>query len=148
VDLPQPTRVLVVDDESTIRELLAEALGEAGFDVETASNGVQALKVMQHWIPEVIVLDLMMPRLDGSGFTELMRLNPRYARVPILLLTAAYGAEQAAVQMGARAWLTKPFELDHLVHEVAALAGGREPPRCVDVLRPHARDGTLSQPEM
>ena len=121
--LPQHTRVLVVDDEPTIRNLIADALREAGFDIETAANGVEALKLMQEWLPAVVVLDLMMPRLDGTGFTELMRLNPRYASVPVLLVTAAYGAQEAAEQVGARALLSKPFELDHLVDTVSQLAG-------------------------
>jgi CheY-like chemotaxis protein len=121
--LPQHTRVLVVDDEPTIRNLIADALREADFEVDMAANGVEALKLMQEWVPSVVVLDLMMPRLDGTGFTELMRLNPRYAGVPVLLVTAAYGAEHAAEQVGARAFLSKPFELDHLVDMVGRLAG-------------------------
>jgi|ERR1051326_3243743 CheY-like chemotaxis protein len=127
---------------------MAEALSEAGFDVETASNGVEALTVMQAWIPQVVVLDLMMPRLDGTGFTELMRLNPRLASVPVLLVTAAYGAEQAAAQVGADAWLTKPFELEHLLREVADLGSWRQPLGRLDTLGPAARDGNISQPEV
>jgi CheY-like chemotaxis protein len=113
----------------------ADALREAGFEIQTAANGVDALKLMQDWIPGVIVLDLMMPRLDGTGFTELMRLNPRYASVPVLLVTAAYGAEQAAEQVGARAWLSKPFELDDLVEKVAQLAGALNPTCAAEWLR-------------
>lgn len=120
---PHPKRVLVVDDEPTIRDLVAEALREAGFETETAANGVEALTRMQRWRPDAIVLDLMMPRLDGTGFTELMRLNPRFADVPVLLVTAAYGAAQAAEQIGVQAWLAKPFELDALVDAVTNLAG-------------------------
>ena len=120
---PIQKRALVVDDEPTIRELIADALRESDIQVEIASNGVEALAVMHRWLPDVVVLDLMMPRLDGTGFTELMRLNPQFANVPVLLVTAAYGAQQAAAQVGARAWLSKPFELDHLVAEVTRLAG-------------------------
>jgi two-component system chemotaxis response regulator CheY len=120
---PGQKRALVVDDEPTIRELIADALRESDIQVEIASNGVEALAVMHRWLPDVVVLDLMMPRLDGTGFTELMRLNPQFANVPLLLVTAAYGAQQAAAQVGARAWLSKPFELDHLVAEVTRLAG-------------------------
>jgi len=130
---PQQKRVLVVDDEPTIRELVAEALRDAGFETETAANGVEALTRMQRWLPDVVVLDLMMPRLDGTGFTELMRLNPRIADVPVLLVTAAYGAEQAAQQIGAHAWLAKPFELDALVDAVSGLAGA---PRALPRLEP------------
>jgi two-component system OmpR family response regulator len=124
---PIQKRVLVVDDEPTIRDLIADALREADFEVEIASNGVEALSLMHRWVPDVVVLDLMMPRLDASGFTELMRLNPRFAGVPVLLVTAAYGAQQAAEQVGARAWLSKPFELEHLVAEVTRLAGSTSP---------------------
>jgi|SRR5919199_1106738 CheY-like chemotaxis protein len=120
--------VLVVDDEPTLRELVAEALREAGYHVDTAANGLEALQLMHHEpSPHAIVLDLMMPRLDGRSFVELMRLNPRLAAVPIVLVTAAYGAAQAAARIGARACITKPFELDELVDTVASVIG--EPPR-------------------
>jgi CheY-like chemotaxis protein len=125
---PVQKRVLVVDDEPTIRDLIADALREADFEVEIGANGVEALSLMHRWVPDVVVLDLMMPRLDGSGFTQLMRLNPQFASVPVLLVTAAYGAQQAAEQVGARAWLSKPFELDHLVAEVSRLAAGASVP--------------------
>src|SRR5919199_2808080 len=116
--------VLVVDDEPTLRELVAEALREAGYHVDTAANGVEALQLMHgRPSPQAIVLDLMMPRLDGSGFVELMRLNPRLASVPIVLVTAAYGAAQAAARIDARACVTKPFELDHLVDAVERVIG-------------------------
>jgi DNA-binding response OmpR family regulator len=59
-----PKRVLVVDDEPTIRELVADALREFGYQIETAANGAEALEVMQRWLPDAIVLDLMMPRLN------------------------------------------------------------------------------------
>ena len=94
-------RVLVVDDEPTIRELVAEALREAGYWVDTAAHGAEALQLMHAGPPpHAIVLDLMMPRLDGTGFVELMRLNPRLACVPVVLVTAAYGAPMAAERMG------------------------------------------------
>jgi two-component system, chemotaxis family, chemotaxis protein CheY len=117
-------RVLVVDDEPTIRELVAEALREAGYWVDTAAHGAEALQLMHAGPPpHAIVLDLMMPRLDGTGFVELMRLNPRLACVPVVLVTAAYGAPMAAERIGARACITKPFELDHLVEAVDTIIG-------------------------
>jgi CheY-like chemotaxis protein len=129
-------RVLVVDDETTIRDLIADALREPGYEVQTASNGVEALALVHRWLPDVIVLDLMMPRLDGTGFTELLRVNPDFAHVPVLLVTAAYGAEAAAQQVGARAWLSKPFELDLLVQKVAQLAAQPMPISQLDVMPP------------
>jgi DNA-binding response OmpR family regulator len=118
-------RVLVVDDEPTIRELIAEALREAGYQVETASDGAHALRLMRRRVPRAIVLDLMMPRLDAEGFVELMRLNPRFAAIPILLVTAAYGVDEVAERLGASACLSKPFELDDLTDRINQLVGGR-----------------------
>jgi len=126
-------RVLVVDDETTLRDLIADALREPGYEVQTAANGVEALALLHRWLPDVIVLDLMMPRLDGTGFSELLRVNPDFAHLPVLLVTAAYGAEAAAQQVGARAWLSKPFELDHLVQKVAQLAAQPAPMPQLDV---------------
>ena len=117
-------RVLVVDDEPTIRELVAEALRDSGYWVDTAAHGAEALQLMHGGPPpHAIVLDLMMPRLDGTGFVELMRLNPRLASVPVVLVTAAYGAAEAAERIGARACVSKPFELDHLVEAVGMIVG-------------------------
>jgi CheY-like chemotaxis protein len=65
----------------------------------------------------------MMPQLDATGFVELKRLNPRFDPVPILLVTAAFGAAEAAQHLGAQTCLTKPFELDELVRLVDALVG-------------------------
>ena len=116
-------RVLVVDDEPTIRELVADALREADYEIQTAANGAEGLEVLHHWLPTVIVLDLMMPRLDGFGFTKLLRLNPKLAHVPVVLVTAAYGAHEAGKRVGAQAVVTKPFELDALVDTVRQVAG-------------------------
>jgi CheY-like chemotaxis protein len=121
--------VLVVDDEATIRDLIAEALREAGYRVETAANGVEAFGIMQRELPRAIVLDLMMPQLDAEGFVELTRLNPQFASIPILVVTAAYAALDAAERLGARACLTKPFELDTLVETVGTIVGEPLPVR-------------------
>jgi CheY-like chemotaxis protein len=132
--------VLVVDDEPTLRELIADALRDWGFEAQTATDGADALEVLHRWIPDVIVLDLMMPRLDGTGFTELMRLNPRFASLPVLLVTAAYGARVAAERVGARAVLTKPFELEQLVETVMKLSGAPMPlPTMLQAARAHRR---------
>ena len=119
--------VLVVDDEPLIRELVADALREVGFEIQCAANGVEAFDVLRGWLPSVIVLDLMMPQLDGLGFCEMLRLNPRFAKIPVLLVTAAYSPQAAAERIGASAILTKPFELDHLVEMVENLVGTATP---------------------
>src|SRR5579859_6587682 len=114
-------RILVVDDEPTIRELIADFLRETGYQVDTAANGAEALQHMYQHVPHAIVLDLMMPRLDASGFVELKRLNPRFAEVPVVLMTAAFGAHDTAQRLGTHACLTKPFELDELAEMIGRL---------------------------
>ena len=106
---------------------IADTLNEFGYDVKTAYNGAEALEVMRRWLPHAIVLDLMMPRLDGSGLCEMLRHNPRFASVPVLLVTAAYGAREAAERIGAAAYLTKPFELDTLLEVIDQLVEQRVP---------------------
>jgi CheY-like chemotaxis protein len=122
-----PQRVLVVDDEPSIRELVAEALRDSYYQVDTAANGADALRLMRRRRPHAIVLDMMMPVLDGGAFRDLMQLNPRFAAIPVLLVTAAYGAFEIAERVGAAACLTKPFELEELVRTVDRLVGQREP---------------------
>jgi len=122
-------RVLVVDDEPTICELIADTLRESGYRVDTASNGAEALDVIRGRVPNAIVLDLMMPRLNANDLVERMRLNPGFASIPILLVTASYGAYEAAERLGAHACLTKPFELDELVDMVGQLVGEADPLR-------------------
>jgi CheY-like chemotaxis protein len=114
-------RILVIDDEPTIRELIADALREFGYVVEVAANGAEALEMMVHCAPHLVVLDLMMPRLNGVAFVERLHVNPEFAAVPVLLVTAAYGALDTAERIGAKACLTKPFELDRLVQLVGEL---------------------------
>ncbi|HEY0581870.1 MAG TPA: response regulator [Chloroflexota bacterium] len=117
--------ILVVDDEATIRELVADALREADYQVRTAANGVLAWQTLSEWLPDAIVLDLMMPLLDASGFIKLLRADARFADVPVLIVTAAYGAGSEAERLGAQAWLSKPFALDDLLARIAALVGDR-----------------------
>ena len=129
-------RVLVVDDEPTIRDLIADALREGGCEIRAAANGAEGLEILRSWLADAIVLDLMMPRLDGLGFVELLRLNPHLASIPVLLVTAAYGAVDAAEKMGAQAVLSKPFELDVLVETVRQLTGASSSPVQVWAPRP------------
>jgi two-component system, OmpR family, response regulator len=116
-------RVLVVDDEPMIRQLVSDFLAEAGYVITSAANGSEALRCMNQHKPDAVVLDLMMPTLDATGFVELMRLNPGYARIPIVVMTAAYNALEHAARLGAQACVTKPFELEELANTVARLIG-------------------------
>lgn len=114
-------RVLVVEDDADLRNLLTSILEGEGYEVEAAHDGCDALRRLDHRVPDLIVLDLMMPRLDGAAFVaELERMGLRPG-VPILVLSAAERAEEEARRIGAEAYIGKPFELLGLLGEVARL---------------------------
>jgi len=108
--------VLVVDDDVDIREILAEVLGEVGFEVITAANGREALTVARDTSlrPSVILLDLMMPIMDGYGFLEQRSADPVLASIPIAIVTAGHGVDRARIGHGIPI-IPKPFETQQLV---------------------------------
>jgi CheY-like chemotaxis protein len=116
--------LMVVEDEAAIRELVATWLRDEGFVVTTAGNGAEAVAQLRDVRPDAIVLDLMMPIMDGWAFAEACHRLIAPARIPILVVSAAYGLPQAAERLrpyGVRACLAKPFDLDVLTATVRAL---------------------------
>lgn len=121
-------RVLVVDDDEPIRRLVAMALLDDGYEVLSASNGAIALEHAREHAPDVVLLDMNMPIMDGWEFfkrfrelhDELQRERPGKAlrRPPVIVMTAAASAQARAEQLGAEAWLGKPFDLDDLADVV------------------------------
>jgi CheY-like chemotaxis protein len=113
-------RVLVIDDDDRIRELVCEALRDEGYVVETACNGAEALDLLfACWDaqPDVILLDMRMPSLDGWKFVEAYRMLP-VPQAPIVVMTAARRAEDSAAQVQADGVLPKPFDLGDLLERV------------------------------
>ncbi len=108
--------ILVVDDEDGIRELIAEVLSSEGYTVQSACNGRDALRVMESTIPALILLDLHMTVLDGFGFVR--ALVARGITVPTILVSAAANLAQHARDLGAVAFIGKPFEIGHLLRTV------------------------------
>ena len=109
-------RVLVVEDEDTIGQVLVETLADEGYDVRRAEHGCEALDILKSWVPDLILLDLMMPVMDGWAFREAQRqLGGGVAEVPIIILSAARETSTRAIQLGAIAALSKPFELNDVV---------------------------------
>ena len=105
--------VLVVDDEPEIVQFVRGVLEDEGFAVATAANGREAVAIAAKERPGLVVLDMMLPRLDGDGVAaELRRM---YGDVPILLITADGRAEEKARRVGAFDYLPKPFDVDRLV---------------------------------
>ncbi|MCW2665303.1 MAG: tcrX [Frankiales bacterium] len=118
---PPATRLLVVDDEPNILELLSMSLRFAGFEVATASNGVDALHRVRDFKPQLVVLDVMLPGL--SGFEVARQLRKDGARVPVVFLTAKDGTEDKVegLTLGGDDYITKPFSLEELVARVHAV---------------------------
>ncbi len=113
-------RVLVVDDDPDIRELLSSALGDEGFEVAPAANGEEALAVISTFRPDVIVLDLMMPVMDGWQFAS--ELRARDQEIPLVLLSAARDLRLHAQRLAAADVIEKPFDLGELLPKVARAA--------------------------
>jgi two-component system OmpR family response regulator len=123
-------RVLVVDDEANITDLVGTALRYVGFEVATAATGREALERARAFRPELIVLDVMLPDLDGFEVTR--RLRGEGFRIPVLFLTARDATEDkvAGLTLGGDDYVTKPFSLEELVARVRAVlrrTGGGEP---------------------
>jgi CheY-like chemotaxis protein len=114
-DVDRNRRVLVVEDEPTIRQSIAGYLGDYGYCVDEASNGAEGLECMRRAIPDVVVLDLLMPVLGGRAFIEACREEMGLASVPVILLSAAHDLTQATEQLQPRASLAKPVDLDVLL---------------------------------
>jgi CheY-like chemotaxis protein len=110
-------RVLVVDDEEAIRDILSFALEQEGYQVVTAANGVEALEALGHGLPGLILLDMKMPVMDGWDFMREFRARHGHA-VPVVVLTAAPDARKRAEEIDAAGWLGKPFDVDVLVQMV------------------------------
>ncbi|GAA4860452.1 response regulator transcription factor [Kitasatospora sp. NPDC048365] len=114
-------RVLVVDDEPALRDALESSLAFEGYQVVTATDGYEALEAVEREHPDLVLLDIMMPRMDG--LTAVRRMRSRGDSVPVLMLTArdAVGDRVTGLDVGADDYLAKPFELDELLARVRAL---------------------------
>ena len=113
--------MLVVDDEPYIADLLSTGLRFVGFDVRTAGSGLEALTSVREWKPDLLVLDVMMPGVDGFEVTRRLRADGR--ETPVLFLTARDAVEDkvAGLTIGGDDYVTKPFSLEEVVARVRAL---------------------------
>ncbi|MFD6417403.1 response regulator transcription factor [Streptomyces sp. NPDC060194] len=116
-----PQRVLIVDDEPAVREALQRSLAFEGYAVEVAVDGVDALARIESYRPDLVVLDIQMPRMDG--LTVARRVRAGGSELPVLMLTArdTVGDRVTGLDAGADDYLVKPFELDELLARVRAL---------------------------
>ncbi len=116
-------KVLVVDDEENIIEFIKLGLRYEGFQVESASDGEQGVTLAQRINPDLVILDVMMPGIDGLEVCRRLRNNPTTSNVPILMLTAKDEVSDriAGLRTGADDYLTKPFNFDELLERIKAI---------------------------
>jgi len=116
-------RILIVDDDPDLLELLRFALAAEGFSVRTAATGPEALRKALRTPPDLVVLDLLLPGMNGFSVCEQLRLNPATAFIPVLMMTVLPGEfpHLVGVEAGANAYLNKPFRMEELVSCVREL---------------------------
>jgi diguanylate cyclase (GGDEF)-like protein len=114
--------VLVVDDDQAIREVVVAALGDAGYECETASDGVDALRIARRIVPDAIILDILMPRMSGDEVHEALRRDPVTRYLPVIFLSAQGESHHKVRRLlnGADDYVSKPFDTDELAARVTA----------------------------
>jgi two-component system OmpR family response regulator len=129
VDDRRCASVLVVDDEPNILALLCASLRLSGFEVYAADSGAQALTTVAHTVPDIVVLDVMLP--DCDGFTLARQLRAAHGQLPVLFLTARDGVDDriAGLTAGGDDYVTKPFSLEELVLRLRAILRRTQPTR-------------------
>ncbi|MDT8438338.1 MAG: response regulator [Wenzhouxiangellaceae bacterium] len=139
IDYPEPAvaaglkglKVLVIDDSRTIRKSAENMLAHEGCEVMTAEDGFEALALIQRHAPDLVFVDIMMPRLDGYQTCAIIKNNEHFRSIPVIMLTSKDGLFDRARGriVGSDHYLTKPFTRDELLDAVRAQAPQREPVR-------------------
>ncbi len=120
INLKMTKRILVVEDDTSIRELLVELLESEGYSVASAVNGLEGLKYLQSQAnPDLILIDLMMPVMDGYSFRSEQLKNEKWASIPTVVMSAEANAKEKMKNFSITAFLSKPVELDTILKTVA-----------------------------
>jgi CheY-like chemotaxis protein len=122
-------KVLVVDDELDIVETIRFVLESKGHEVLEANDGLEALERARRMNPDLILLDVMMPKMDGYRVCRLLKYDSQFRDIPVVMLTARTGPQdiQTGVEVGADEYLTKPFDLEEMIELVDRLtSNGKE----------------------
>lgn len=117
--------LLIVEDDLDILELLASILTFRGYRVVTARNGREGLEVVQRERPEIVIADIMMPKLDGFGLVHRLRINPDTRDIPVVFITATYVApedKEFALSIGATRFIQKPIDIEDFLTTIAELS--------------------------
>ncbi|HEY0863674.1 MAG TPA: response regulator [Lacunisphaera sp.] len=125
--MPPVAKILAVDDEPELTDLMHYHLVRAGHEVTTAANGWEAIHAVRTARPDIILLDLMLPDLDGFGVCEILRRDPATATIPIIIVSAwaSTDSRNLGLELGALDYITKPFSPTELVARVNHLLHAR-----------------------
>lgn len=111
-------KILIAEDERDIRDLIKYSLQLVGFEVILTTNGVEAVELAQSEQPDLIIMDVRMPKMTGYQALEALKSNPRTAHIPIVFLTARPDRDRASSMEGVEDFILKPFEIDYLARRV------------------------------
>jgi chemosensory pili system protein ChpA (sensor histidine kinase/response regulator) len=125
---PQRTTVMIVDDSITVRRVTARLLERHAYRVITAKDGVDALQVLQGELPDIMLLDIEMPRMDGFELAQHVRGDPRLQRLPIIMITSRTGDKhrQRGLEIGVDRFLGKPYQDVELLESITELTAAAE----------------------
>ena len=121
----QKKQILVVDDELDLLMAIKLRLEASGFEVHTATDGLEGLATARRLKPDLIILDIMLPKMNGYKISRFLKFDEEYKHIPVIMLTALAGEEDRAtgVETGANAYITKPFDSIQLVETVRRFLG-------------------------
>jgi DNA-binding response OmpR family regulator len=117
--------ILVVEDDPSVRTLLEKSLKAQGYRVSVCADGLEGLTRLENERPDLLLVDIMMPRLDGMTFVRAVKSNAETKPIPVILLTAKNDPKSLidGINVGARFYITKPFQLDELLAKVRKALG-------------------------
>lgn len=121
-------KILVIDDDKSINELIKVNLELSGFEVVQAFDGTIGFALCKQETPDLIILDVMMPKINGYKISRLLKYDSKYKDIPIIMVTARSQLEDKMIgeETGVNEYITKPFELDAIVKKVESYLGGGE----------------------
>jgi CheY-like chemotaxis protein len=122
--MPKAAKILIAEDHPDSRDALRDLLEAFGYQVEVAVNGLEAVSAASECHPDLILMDIMMPELDGLGATRLLRAGRDTQGIPIIAVTAMEGAQQQALDAGASDYVRKPIDIRLLLTKVSSLLEG------------------------
>lgn len=118
--MADPRHIMIIEDDPSVRTLLDKALTAKGYRVSLVSDGLEGLTSLETQTPDLLIVDIMMPRLDGMTFVKAIKANPSTAEMPVIFLTAKNDPRSMidGINVGAKFYVTKPFQIDELIRKI------------------------------